>query len=393
MKILCPSKIANLQFGFYIFRTVLTVLSVVELHEHIDFICFRFCWWCMVFILPNTKNICKMLLSSDTEHHVRSGLQEAISLFCKAGFKFDVELSIDGLLAVTLDQKEVFLFNIKEIIRPDNVTAKNISCLADHENDDSCLALSPSPSDTSACGCKSDSACDANTNTTISGSRVDDNADHSAAETETESLLCKNNLQFKVCHKQDSNENVGSSSASSFPVSMESDQSLPGCSSEFEVGENQDVAEDLSLKEGERSTSSQFCSDMCKVEMDSDASSSNDQYLTGLLQNGDKLLQHIKQEPSGVANGIDDSGLPYMASLSSIRQRLGIMSQYIGMSQVVAGMHPGFISPPRTYPWSEQVLSPLASAGPVSQLANQLVSRTLILTSRPLIGFLIVTFH
>jgi hypothetical protein len=318
-----------------------------------------------------------MLLSSDTEHHVRSGLQEAISLFCKAGFKFDVELSIDGLLAVTLDQKEVFLFNIKEIIRPDDMTAKNISCLAEHQTDDSCLALSPSPSVASGCGSKSDLTCDANINASISGPRSDDSASHLDAGVKSESSVCKNSLHQQINQEHDISENMCSSSASSFPTSLENKKLLPCCSTESEVDDNQDVAEDLSLKENERSSSCQFSSDACKIEVDVDASSSNDQYLTGLLQNGDRFLQHIKQEPEGVANGIDDSGLPYMASLSTIRQRLGIMSQYIGMSQVVAGLHPGFMSPPRTYPWSEQVLSPRASAGPVSQLANQLVNNLL----------------
>ena len=61
-----------------------------------------------------------MLLSNDTEYQVRSGLKEAISLLCKTGIKFNSELSIDGLLAVTLDRKEIFLIKIKENIKSGN---------------------------------------------------------------------------------------------------------------------------------------------------------------------------------------------------------------------------------------------------------------------------------
>lgn len=45
-----------------------------------------------------------------------NSLQEAVLLLCKAGLKYDSTLSIDCLLAVTIDQKEVFIINIKESV-------------------------------------------------------------------------------------------------------------------------------------------------------------------------------------------------------------------------------------------------------------------------------------
>ena len=58
-----------------------------------------------------------MKLVHDTEERVRSGLKEAISLLCKTGLNFTSQLSIDGLLGITLDHDEVFLVSIKEVIK------------------------------------------------------------------------------------------------------------------------------------------------------------------------------------------------------------------------------------------------------------------------------------
>ena len=66
-----------------------------------------------------------MLLTSDTEHWVKSGLRDAISLLCKSSLPFHSQLTIDGLLAVTLDHSEVFIVNIKEII---NQSTPDSSC-------------------------------------------------------------------------------------------------------------------------------------------------------------------------------------------------------------------------------------------------------------------------
>ena len=52
----------------------------------------------------------------DTDR-VRIGLREAITLLCKTGLTFESELSIEGLLGITLDHNEVFLVNIKEVIK------------------------------------------------------------------------------------------------------------------------------------------------------------------------------------------------------------------------------------------------------------------------------------
>ena len=287
-------------------------------------------------------------------------------MFCKAGFKFDVELSIDGLLAVTLDQKEVFLFNIKEIMRPDDSATLSVSCMKDSRSNDSSLAASTDVSDVSDCELKSD-VCQAE-------SGVENECDkHSAmsADRETDSSTSKSKVLHKVRRKQHSLKKVSKTSPFQIPALS---NTLPRFSTELEANDPEAFAEDLSVKDGERCASSQVYADVCKLEVETDSSSNTDQYLTGLLHDDDGLVQHIKQEPSSAVS--ENTSLPFMSNLSSIRQRLGFMSQYIGMSQVVAGMHPGFISPSHAYAWPDHVLSPLAqvSAGCVSQAANQMVS-------------------
>ena len=48
---------------------------------------------------------------------VRTGLVEVITKLCKNGLKYSTELCVEGLLGITLDNKEVLLVNIKEIIK------------------------------------------------------------------------------------------------------------------------------------------------------------------------------------------------------------------------------------------------------------------------------------
>lgn len=64
------------------------------------------------------------LRMASADPRLTNSLQEAVLLLCKAGLKYDSTLSIDCLLAVTIDQKEVFIINIKE-----SVTCSEDDCL------------------------------------------------------------------------------------------------------------------------------------------------------------------------------------------------------------------------------------------------------------------------
>ena len=56
----------------------------------------------------------------EEQDKVRALLREAVTVLCKNGLTFDSELTVEGLLGVTLDNKEVFLVNINEQIKHSN---------------------------------------------------------------------------------------------------------------------------------------------------------------------------------------------------------------------------------------------------------------------------------
>ena len=64
-----------------------------------------------------------MRMSLEHERLVRM-LKESISLMCKSSLNYNLELSVEGLLGITLDKKDIFLVNINECFKSDNVTAE-----------------------------------------------------------------------------------------------------------------------------------------------------------------------------------------------------------------------------------------------------------------------------
>jgi len=78
-----------------------------------------------------------MYLLSETEQHVRTSVRDAVLLLCQTGLKFNTELSVDGLLAVTLDKKHVFLLSIKETIEANEYCSSN--------EDSACLFTTDDP--------------------------------------------------------------------------------------------------------------------------------------------------------------------------------------------------------------------------------------------------------
>ena len=53
------------------------------------------------------------------QERVRSLIADTVSLLCKNGLNYTKEFSIEGLLGITLDSDEVFLVNIKEVVKMD----------------------------------------------------------------------------------------------------------------------------------------------------------------------------------------------------------------------------------------------------------------------------------
>ena len=59
-----------------------------------------------------------MKLTMDHDRIVRM-LKESITLMCKSALAYDSELSVEGLLGITLDKKDVFLVNINQSFHPE----------------------------------------------------------------------------------------------------------------------------------------------------------------------------------------------------------------------------------------------------------------------------------
>ncbi|KAK2164446.1 hypothetical protein LSH36_63g05030 [Paralvinella palmiformis] len=61
-----------------------------------------------------------MVLKPDQER-VKKMIKETLTLLCKNGLAFDLHFSIEALIGVTLDDKDVFLVNINELVKSDKV--------------------------------------------------------------------------------------------------------------------------------------------------------------------------------------------------------------------------------------------------------------------------------
>lgn len=55
-----------------------------------------------------------MVLQEREKDKVRALLVEAITVLCKNGLSYNAELSVEGLIGITLDKKDVFLVNINQ---------------------------------------------------------------------------------------------------------------------------------------------------------------------------------------------------------------------------------------------------------------------------------------
>ena len=95
-----------------------------------------------------------MYLLSETEQHVRASLRDAILLLCQSGLKFDSELSVDGLLAVTVDKKHVILLDVKETLQASEPrgTGEDSACLCPDDRKTILKSSSTCPSVIAAVG-------------------------------------------------------------------------------------------------------------------------------------------------------------------------------------------------------------------------------------------------
>ena len=59
----------------------------------------------------------------EEQEKVKALLREAVTVLCRNGLTFNSELTVEGLLGITVDNKEVFLVNINEQMKHDNGSA------------------------------------------------------------------------------------------------------------------------------------------------------------------------------------------------------------------------------------------------------------------------------
>lgn len=63
---------------------------------------------------------------------VRSLLMETVTLLCRNGLHYDKELKIEGLLGITLDDKDVFIVHINEKVTDEFNTKEDVGNTSDH---------------------------------------------------------------------------------------------------------------------------------------------------------------------------------------------------------------------------------------------------------------------
>ena len=80
-----------------------------------------------------------MLLAATQHDRLIMMIKESITLMCKSTLMYSSELSVEGLLGITLDKRDVFLVNIKEIFQLEQPTPSVSSSSAadyNHGRDD-----------------------------------------------------------------------------------------------------------------------------------------------------------------------------------------------------------------------------------------------------------------
>jgi len=77
------------------------------------------------------------MLTALEQKRIRDLITETVTMLCQNSLKFRSKLTVEGLLGITIDDKDVFLINIHEIIssRPSVVREKLVSCDAVEDND------------------------------------------------------------------------------------------------------------------------------------------------------------------------------------------------------------------------------------------------------------------
>ena len=60
------------------------------------------------------------MVNETEQERVRHLLAEALPMLCKSGLNFSSEFSVEALIGITLDKKDVFLVSVKETFKSEN---------------------------------------------------------------------------------------------------------------------------------------------------------------------------------------------------------------------------------------------------------------------------------
>ncbi len=61
-----------------------------------------------------------MVLKKNVADHLKLLITDAVTVLCKSGLTYSAQLSVEGLLGITLDEEEVFLVNINQTVLGEN---------------------------------------------------------------------------------------------------------------------------------------------------------------------------------------------------------------------------------------------------------------------------------
>ena len=78
-----------------------------------------------------------MVLSADQER-MKSMIQEAVSALCRNGLLFDTEVSVEGLIGITIDKSNVFLVSIRDMISKEAEQSTSAETVAETQSDSNC---------------------------------------------------------------------------------------------------------------------------------------------------------------------------------------------------------------------------------------------------------------
>lgn len=88
------------------------------------------------------------------QERVRTLLKESISILCKNGLTYNQEITVEGLLGVTVDKREIFLVNVNELLKSDECELSSSQPSLDPHDPDASPLKRPASTSAAPHSCK-----------------------------------------------------------------------------------------------------------------------------------------------------------------------------------------------------------------------------------------------